>query len=242
MSPTTNEIIARRVFEDGLNGRDASVFEELVAPDHVNHERADMLVEATGPKDWSDVLARLSAAFPDVSWTVLRVLAQDDDVWVETRMSGAHEGTFFGIAPTGRDFAVRQVHMLRVADGLIREHWAVRDDLGVLVQLGAIEPSRTSTPRSRARSAPSWPPRRRASSRERLRGGRDDLVVRHVAEMLTDVPAVPEGVLELAVPVAPERVLQGLAHLGPRRHGPGEDGVGVGDVEGQDDRRAADAR
>jgi predicted ester cyclase len=140
MSPTTNETVARRVFEDGLNGREASVFEELVAPDYVNHERADMLVEATGPKDWSDVLARLSAAFPDVSWTVLRVLAQDDDVWVETRMSGTHEGTFFGIAPSGRRVAVRQVHMLRLQDGLIREHWAVRDDLGVLVQLGAVEP------------------------------------------------------------------------------------------------------
>ena len=55
-------------------------------------------------------------------------------------MSGTHEGAFFGIPPTGRRFAVRQVHMLRLQDGLIREHWAVRDDLGVLVQLGAVEP------------------------------------------------------------------------------------------------------
>ncbi len=140
MSITTNATIARSVFEDGLNGRDPAVFETLVAPDYVNHERADMLVKASGPQDWSDVLARLSAAFPDVAWVVLRTLAQGDDVWVETRMSGTHEGDFFGLAPTGRRFAVRQVHMLRLQDGLIREHWAVRDDLGVLVQLGAVEP------------------------------------------------------------------------------------------------------
>jgi predicted ester cyclase len=140
MSLTTNAAIARRVFEDGMNRRDASVFEELVAGDYVNHERADMLVEAHGPQDWSDVLARLSAAFPDVSWAVLRTLAQGDHAWIETRMSGTHEGTFFGIAPTGRRFEVRQVHMLRLQDRLIREHWAVRDDLGVLVQLGALEP------------------------------------------------------------------------------------------------------
>jgi predicted ester cyclase len=55
-------------------------------------------------------------------------------------MSGTHRGAFFGIAPTGEHFAVRQVHMLRLQDGLIRDHWAVRDDLGVLVQLGAVEP------------------------------------------------------------------------------------------------------
>jgi predicted ester cyclase len=140
VSLTTNTTIARRVFEDGLNRRDASVFEELVAADYVNHEGADMLLDAAGPQDWSDVLARLSASFPDVSWAVLRTLAQADHVWVETRMSGTHQGAFFGIAPTGRRFAVRQVHMLRLHEGLIREHWAVRDDLGVLVQLGALEP------------------------------------------------------------------------------------------------------
>lgn len=140
MSTTANASIARRVFEDGLNRRDASVFEEIVAVDYVNHEAADMALGAHGPQDWSDVAARLSASFPDVSWTVLRTVADGDQVWVETRMSGTHEGAFFGIAPTGRHFAVRQVHMLRIDDGLIREHRAVRDDLGVLVQLGAIAP------------------------------------------------------------------------------------------------------
>ena len=140
MSLTANTTIARRVFEDGLNRRDASVFEELVAADYVNHEGADMLLKSKGPKDWSDVLARLSSSFPDISWEVLRTVAQDDRVWVETRMSGTHEGVFFGHEPTGRRFAVRQVHMLRIADGKIQEHWAVRDDLGVLVQLGAVAP------------------------------------------------------------------------------------------------------
>ena len=144
VSLTANTTIARRVFEEGLNRRDASAFEELVAADYVNHEAGDMLLEAVGPKDWSEVAARLSASFPDVSWEVLRTLAQDDHVWVETRMSGTHEHAFFGIAPTGRRFAVRQVHMLRLADGQIREHCAVRDDLGVLTQIGAVEPATPS--------------------------------------------------------------------------------------------------
>jgi predicted ester cyclase len=140
MTITTNAEIARRVFEDGLNRRDADVFDEIVASDYINHEAGDMLLPAQGPQDWSDVLARLSASFPDISWAVLRTVAQEDQVWLKTRMSGSHEGPFFGIAPTGRHFAVRQVHMLRLHGGRIREHWAVRDDLGVLVQLGAIEP------------------------------------------------------------------------------------------------------
>ena len=149
MSLTLNAEIGRRVFEDGLNRRDVAVFEELVSPDYVNHEGGDMLLEAAGPQDWSEVAARLSASFPDVSWQVLQTVAQDDHVWVETRMSGTHEGAFFGIAPTGRHFEVRQVHMLRVRRGQIQEHWAVRDDLGVLVQLGALEPPTPSRARPR---------------------------------------------------------------------------------------------
>ena len=34
--------------------------------------------------------------------------------------------------------SVRHVHLYRVADGKIAEHWAVRDDLGMLLQLGAL--------------------------------------------------------------------------------------------------------
>ena len=45
MSLISNASIARRVFEDGLNRRDASVFQELVAADYVNHEAGDM-------RDW----------------------------------------------------------------------------------------------------------------------------------------------------------------------------------------------
>jgi predicted ester cyclase len=56
-------------------------------------------------------------------------------------MSDTYAGAFFGIPPTGRRLAVRQAHMLRLHHRVIGEHWAVRDVLGVLVQLGAVEPS-----------------------------------------------------------------------------------------------------
>jgi predicted ester cyclase len=53
--------------------------------------------------------------------------------------SGTHEGDeLWGIPPTGKRFAVEQVHWFRVAEGKLAEHWAVRDDLGMMRQLGAI--------------------------------------------------------------------------------------------------------
>jgi lactoylglutathione lyase len=40
-----------------------------------------------------------------------------------------------GEAATGRPAAWAFIHLWRVANGLIVEHWACRDDLGLLVQL-----------------------------------------------------------------------------------------------------------
>jgi hypothetical protein len=41
---------------------------------------------------------------------------------------------------TGQDVAWEFVHIWRVQDGRIAEHWACRDDLGLLRQLGAWSP------------------------------------------------------------------------------------------------------
>jgi predicted ester cyclase len=40
----------------------------------------------------------------------------------------------------GRSYTVSHVHIYRVKDGKIAEHWALRDDIGMLRQLGVITP------------------------------------------------------------------------------------------------------
>ena len=49
-------------------------------------------------------------------------------------------GEMFGIAPTGKSFSAEHVHRHRVVDGKLVERWAVRDDLGTVIQLGIIGP------------------------------------------------------------------------------------------------------
>ena len=53
-----------------------------------------------------------------------------------TTMTGTHTGTFNGIEPTGRAIAEEQVHIFTVVGGQITFHRAVRDDLGLFLQLG----------------------------------------------------------------------------------------------------------
>ena len=45
-----------------------------------------------------------------------------------------------GIALTGKRVAAQQSHRFRVVGGELTEHWAVRDDLDMLLQVGVTPP------------------------------------------------------------------------------------------------------
>jgi predicted ester cyclase len=81
----------------------------------------------------------LSTAWPRRGGTGIEDAAGDGEtVAVRGACSGTHEGEFWGIPPTGKRFPVQQSHWFRVVDGKVADHWAVRDDLVILRQLGVL--------------------------------------------------------------------------------------------------------
>lgn len=93
----------------------------------------------------------LREAFSDLIWTTERSIAEGDLVVTFGTMSGRHTGNFVvwtedakverAFVPTGKTFSVRQAHFQRIRDGLVIEHWAVRDDQGLALQAGWIPPT-----------------------------------------------------------------------------------------------------
>jgi predicted ester cyclase len=67
------------------------------------------------------------------------MVAEGSQVVCSGVMTGTHDGTWHGIPATHRLTAARQIHVLTFdGTGLIAEHLAVRDDLTLLRQLGAL--------------------------------------------------------------------------------------------------------
>jgi predicted ester cyclase len=66
------------------------------------------------------------------------VVAEADKVWFRGTRSGTQQGKgpLPGLAPTGKFAAVQHMHVFRIANGKIVEHWAVRADLSFLQQVG----------------------------------------------------------------------------------------------------------
>ncbi len=66
-------------------------------------------------------------------------IAEGDKVVARVLMHGKHAGRFLGKDPTGKEFATKQIHVWRIEDGRVIEHWSVRDDLGQALQLGLLD-------------------------------------------------------------------------------------------------------
>jgi len=82
-------------------------------------------------------------AFPDLHFTIEAQIAEADQVVSHCTVSGTFLQPFMILglgnhAPTGKHFAVKHMHLQRLRDGQIVEHWAVREDLSMLQQLGIV--------------------------------------------------------------------------------------------------------
>ena len=89
-----------------------------------------------GPEGIKGVVGWLRSAFPDLVYEIEDAFGSGDRVAIRCTARGTHRGEFLGHPPTGRGFAVQQIHLFRVSEGQIAEHWAARDDVGMMHQLG----------------------------------------------------------------------------------------------------------
>lgn len=114
--------------------------ERLIHPDFVNNE-ADP-ERRNGPRGAAATSEWLRSCFGDLTYEIHRVFIDRDMAAAYVTMRGTHEGGLPpGVPATHKPFAVKHVHLVRFAgDGRALEHTAVRDDLGMIMQLGLLPP------------------------------------------------------------------------------------------------------
>jgi predicted ester cyclase len=127
---------ARRTLEEIFPNADVAALADVIHPDYVNHEAPPGAPQ--GVEGMTQLMLWLNRSFADLHYEIHQVLAQGDTVAVYCTMTGRHTGEFMGLAPTHRQVSSNQVHLVRFEDGKGIEHWAVRDDLTLMRQLGAL--------------------------------------------------------------------------------------------------------
>jgi predicted ester cyclase len=149
MSLTNTELV-RRHFEQMWNQRDLSACDDLMAEEYVEHARAPFGTtepgRVHGPTAMRDTITWLLDQFPDIQMEVQAVVSEGDLVAARVRSTGSNLGRLNGrLPPSGKKFDSVQTHWFRVAEGRLAEHWATRDDLTTMLQLGVVRPPRLAT-------------------------------------------------------------------------------------------------
>ena len=136
MTPDENKAVIQDFYDQWTAG--AIDFDRLVHPDVTNHQ-PDREREH-GLDVFRRAIEGVMRAVPDSAWKTLRLVAEADVVVCHNTWTGTYGGTAFrGVTtPKGNRFSVEHIHIYRLAEGKIAEHWVVRDDFGMMQQIGAI--------------------------------------------------------------------------------------------------------
>lgn len=125
-----------------LNQGKLQLIDELFGPDYVDRTpQPGVAPTREGFKQW---VTALRTAFPDIRYTVEDTIEGGDKFVGRLTASGTMTGDFAGMPATGKHATWTEIHILRLANDLVVEHWGLVQELGMMVQLGVISaPGRT---------------------------------------------------------------------------------------------------
>ncbi len=121
-----NKAVVRRIYEEGYDGGDPTVFQTLYAPDFTHHSKVTTESHAGGRGE-AESMARFRAAIPDVRFRVLSQIAEDDWVATRLRISGHPISAYGPVAGTEDVFDVHSLVLFRLEGGLVAEEWLFVD-------------------------------------------------------------------------------------------------------------------
>ena len=137
-----NEDVVRH-FVEGINRGDVQSVLLDLAEDTKNFGRP------AGREGFRLVLEDIFTTFPDYHYEIEEMVAAGDSVIMRCKVSGTHRGIgkrpvnggmLIGVAPTQKHFEVHHIHWIKLRDGRIVDHYATRDDIGMMRQLGLLPP------------------------------------------------------------------------------------------------------
>jgi len=136
MAADENGALVRRFLEELFNQHDMGAIDRYLSADYVEHV---VPPEIPPTRDgFRQFIEAFFIGFPDFRYTIDDVIAGGDRVAVRLTAHGTHTGEFMGIPATSKHASWGEMHIGRMRDGTIVEHWGLADTLGMLQQLGAI--------------------------------------------------------------------------------------------------------
>jgi predicted ester cyclase len=126
---TANKALIERIYHRGYNDGDVSVFQDCYSDGFVHHSKVVHDV-APGGQGEAESMRRFREAIPDVRFTVLHLLAEDD--WVTARLfiAGTPVADYGSLQIAGGRFEQHALALFRIEQGRVAEEWLFTDAAG----------------------------------------------------------------------------------------------------------------
>jgi predicted ester cyclase len=139
---TTLKTKLDRIPVEIFNQGKLQVIDELFAPEFT--ERWPQPGMAPTRDGFKQFVTSLRTAFPDLRYTIDDSFETGDRYVARVTASGTMRGEFAGMPATNKHATWNEIHIARVVNQQIVEHWGLIQELPMLVQLGVIDaPGRT---------------------------------------------------------------------------------------------------
>jgi steroid delta-isomerase-like uncharacterized protein len=135
MSTDTNKDLVRRFVDEIFVKGNPEAVDELLAPDFTSHTFPST---GDGRADMKAAISRVHGALSDVTFSVDELVAEGDLVAALLTASATQTGELMGIPASGKRYEIGEIHLFRIRDAQLVEHWHYHDALGMMKQLGAM--------------------------------------------------------------------------------------------------------
>jgi steroid delta-isomerase-like uncharacterized protein len=129
-----NKRLVREYFRAFLQ-RDEAWWRAHVAPSFVRHDPG-LPFEVRGPEGVRRLADALLPGIPDMELPIEDLVAEGEKVLARLRVKGTHRSELMGLPATGKRIDIAVLDLFQIRDGMLIEHWALLDNLGMLRQLG----------------------------------------------------------------------------------------------------------
>lgn len=133
---TDTKTMIERIPLEILNEGKFGLIDEIYAADYVENTPQPGVPPTR--EGFKQTAIALKTAFPDLHYVIEDAIVSGDKVIHRLTVSGTMKGEFAGMPATGKHATWTEIHIGRVANGRLTEHWGLVDQLSMLVQLGIV--------------------------------------------------------------------------------------------------------
>jgi steroid delta-isomerase-like uncharacterized protein len=135
MTIEENKALVRRFIDEVFVNGSVKAVDELLTDDFVAHNWPSSGA-GNGKVDLKAAIERVAKGLADPKFVVDDLIAEGDRVAARVTSSARQVGPFMGMPATGKSYSIAEIHIFRIADGKIAEHWHQLDAMGMMQQLG----------------------------------------------------------------------------------------------------------